>query len=91
MGSSSTSAHFVVHWLNNKELHFTHEAEHLLEEISQATAGEDVEEDGEESAISGDTEQEEDGSGGGADTGGDSGTEMTDMKGGHSLNKNMIY
>ena len=27
---------FVVHWLNNKELHFTHEAEHVLEDISRS-------------------------------------------------------
>ncbi len=26
---------FVVHWLNNKELHFTHESETLLEEMTQ--------------------------------------------------------
>ena len=40
--SSSTAAgsgvQFVVHWLNNKELHFTHEAEHLMEEISRAAS-----------------------------------------------------
>lgn len=33
-GSRTKEPNFVVHWLNNKEMTFTHAAEHLLQEVS---------------------------------------------------------
>ena len=38
MSTSSPGVQFVVHWLHNKELHFTHEAESLLEEMGRRQA-----------------------------------------------------
>ena len=34
MGTENNQLSFVVHWLNNKELHFTLESEKLLEKLS---------------------------------------------------------
>ena len=36
---------FVIHWLNNKELNFTSEAEKLLEEMSKKTGASSEEQD----------------------------------------------
>lgn len=33
-GSAETEQSFVIHWLNNKEMHFTAEAENILLEVS---------------------------------------------------------
>ena len=33
-GGRTKEPNFVVHWLNNKEMTFTHAAEHLLQEVS---------------------------------------------------------
>ena len=35
IGSPHSNLNFVVHWLNNKELHFTLESEKILEEMTQ--------------------------------------------------------
>lgn len=34
-GDSTNEKGFVVHWLNNKEMHFTLQAEHILQELSK--------------------------------------------------------
>ncbi len=34
MGGTA-NLNFVVHWLNNKELHYTVEAEHLIDQLTQ--------------------------------------------------------
>ena len=33
--NGDSRSQFVVHWLNNKELHFTQQAEHMLTELSK--------------------------------------------------------
>lgn len=33
-GGRTKEPNFVVHWLNNKEMAFTHAAEHLLQDVS---------------------------------------------------------
>jgi hypothetical protein len=38
MGSSG-ELNFVMHWLNNKELHYTVEAEHLMQLMAQQAPG----------------------------------------------------
>ena len=60
--SSSDGAHelnFVVHWLNNKELHFTREAERIIMELTKQRSS-STPEDG---ATSDDVDMEDDGSG----------------------------
>ena len=37
MGGTA-NLNFVVHWLNNKELHYTVEAEHLIDQLTQRGA-----------------------------------------------------
>ena len=65
MGSSDGTheLNFVVHWLNNKELHFTQEAERIIMELTKQPNTPTPEGDG---ASSGDIE--DDGSGSQPDT-----------------------
>uniref|UniRef100_A0A0P5RMU8 DmX protein 2 n=1 Tax=Daphnia magna TaxID=35525 RepID=A0A0P5RMU8_9CRUS len=39
LGGSANDKGFVVHWLNNKEMHFTLQAEYILQELSKKAVG----------------------------------------------------
>ncbi|XP_046448229.1 dmX-like protein 2 isoform X2 [Daphnia pulex] len=39
LGGTASDKGFVVHWLNNKEMHFTLQAEYILQELSKKAVG----------------------------------------------------